>query len=188
MLQAETGRAEAELRQTGLQVIIYNMDEKVHLKENLAYARKLQRLRQYELAERIGVRPNTISNYEKGVSMPDFETLGKLKKVLKVSADALVFAEPKLFQLHVVSKKAQELRALKDATRAARGSKFASIHDERLLNSIKRDWASLSKQAQVSIVKQLTGNVIKKREKGSKTPDAFPKIVLKEISEMRLKG
>ena len=106
MLQAETGRAEAELRQTGLQVIIYNMDEKVHLKENLAYARKLQRLRQYELAERIGVRPNTISNYEKGVSMPDFETLGKLKKVLKVSADALVFAEPKLFQLHVVSKKA----------------------------------------------------------------------------------
>ena len=120
--------------------------------------------------------------------MPDFETLGKLKKVLKVSADALVFAEPKLFQLHVVSKKAQEIRALKVAVRAARGSKFASIRDERLLNSIKRDWASLSKQAQVSIVKQLTGNAIKKRKKGSKMSDAFPKIVQKEISEMKLKG
>lgn len=183
------------------------MDEKVHLKENLAYARKLQGLRQYELAERIGVKPNTISNYEKGVSMPDFETLGKLKKVLKVSADELVFAKPELFQKHAVpgkkrlikahgtvrvksvpSEKAQEFKALKDAIRTARSGKLAAIHDERLLNSIKKNWAALSKPAQVSIVKQLTGNTIKKMGKGPKTPDAFPKIVLKEISEMKLKG
>ena len=147
------------------------------------------------------------TNYEKGVSMPDFETLGKLKRVLKVSADALVFAEPELFQKHVVPgkkrlikvhspvlvkavspEKAQELRTLKVAVRTARSGKLAAIHDERLLNSIKKNWASLSKPAQVSIVKQLTGNAIKKMGKGPKTPDAFPKIVLKEISEMKLKG
>lgn len=59
-------------RQTGLQAITYNKvyGRKVHLKENLAYARKLQGLRQYELAERIGVKPNTISNYEKGSACP----------------------------------------------------------------------------------------------------------------------
>ncbi|WP_288315841.1 helix-turn-helix transcriptional regulator [uncultured Mediterranea sp.] len=183
------------------------MDEKVHLKENLAYARKLQGLRQYELAERIGVKPNTISNYEKGVSMPDFETLGKLKKVLKVSADELVFAKPELFQKHIVPgkkrlikthgpvlvkavspEKVQEIRALKVAIRTARSGKLAAVHDERLLNSIKRTWAALSKPAQVSIVKQLTGNAIKKMGKGPKTQDAFPTIVLKEISEMKLKG
>lgn len=81
------------------------MDEKVHLKENLAYARKLQGLRQYELAERIGVKPNTISNYEKGVSMPDFETLGKLRVALKVSADDLVYARPDAFQKLFAQKK-----------------------------------------------------------------------------------
>ena len=88
----------------------------------------------------------------------------------------------------VSPEKAQELRTLKVAIRTARSGKLVAIHDERLLNSIKKNWAALSKPAQVSIVKQLTGNTIKKMGKGPKTPDAFPQIVLKEISEMKLKG
>ena len=99
MLQAETGHAETKpSRQTGLQINIRNMDKEVHLKENLAYARKRQGLRQYELAAQIGVKPNTISNYEKGVSMPDLETLGQLKIILNVSADDLVFTSPATFR------------------------------------------------------------------------------------------
>lgn len=74
------------------------MNKKNYFSENLAYARKLKGFRQYELADWIGVRPNTISNYEKGVSEPDYDTLGKLKAVLKVSADDLVFAQPETFK------------------------------------------------------------------------------------------
>lgn len=74
------------------------MNKKNYFSENLAYARKLKGFRQYELADKIGVRPNTISNYEKGVSEPDYDTLGKLKAVLKVSADDLVFAQPEIFR------------------------------------------------------------------------------------------
>lgn len=74
------------------------MNKKNYFSENLAYARKLKGFRQYELADWIGVRPNTISNYEKGVSEPDYDTLGKLKTVLKVSAEDLVFARPEKFK------------------------------------------------------------------------------------------
>ena len=74
------------------------MNKKNYFSENLAYARKLKGFRQYELADWIGVRPNTISNYEKGVSEPDYDTLGKLKAVLEVSADDLVFAQPESFK------------------------------------------------------------------------------------------
>lgn len=74
------------------------MNKKNYFSENLAYARKLNGFRQHELADWIGVRPNTISNYEKGVSEPDYDTLGKLKTFLDVSADDLVFAKPEKFK------------------------------------------------------------------------------------------
>ena len=79
------------------------MNKKNYFSENLAYARKLKGFRQHELADWIGVRPNTISNYEKGVSEPDYDTLGKLKAFLEVSADDLVFAQPEKFkEIYVV--------------------------------------------------------------------------------------
>lgn len=75
------------------------MAKKVFLSENLAYLRKKQGLRQLQLAELVGVKPTTLSNYEKGISNPDLETLGRLKEVLHVSADDLVYLSPAQFQL-----------------------------------------------------------------------------------------
>ena len=74
------------------------MDKKNFFSKNLALARKLKGYHQYEVADRIGVRPNTISNYEKGVSEPNYETLGKLMEVFEVTADDLLFAQPKDFR------------------------------------------------------------------------------------------
>jgi len=44
---------------------------------------------QIELAEKIGVRQSTISNWLHGKSLPNYHQIGKLCKVFNVSADAL---------------------------------------------------------------------------------------------------
>lgn len=75
------------------------MANKVYLSENLAYLRKKQGLRQAQLAELAGVQPTTISNYEKGISSPDLETLGRIKDALQVSVDDLVYMTPVQFQM-----------------------------------------------------------------------------------------
>lgn len=46
-----------------------------------------------QLAEMIGVRPNTVSNYENGNSSPDFEVLGEIVKVLDTDAHSLLFRD-----------------------------------------------------------------------------------------------
>ncbi len=44
---------------------------------------------QYELAEKIGNAQRNISNWEKGVSEPDCETILKLADIFKISLDEL---------------------------------------------------------------------------------------------------
>ncbi len=58
--------------------------------ENLKKYRKNIGFSQSDLAERLGVKPNTISNYEKGVSQPDIDMLIKIIKILDTSADLLL--------------------------------------------------------------------------------------------------
>lgn len=111
------------------------MNKKNYFSENLAYARKLKGFRQYELADRIGVRPNTISNYEKGVSEPDYDTLGKLKTFLEVSADDLVFAKPEKFkEVYVVVEPGTvpvyEVKALKKQYTVPKTSRNFSVARE----------------------------------------------------------
>lgn len=49
---------------------------------NIARLRKEQLLSQEDLADRIGLQKQTISNIERGIRYPTFETLEKLRKVL----------------------------------------------------------------------------------------------------------
>lgn len=100
------------------------MNKKNYFSENLAYARKLNGFRQHELADWIGVRPNTISNYEKGVSEPDYDTLGKLKTFLEVSADDLVFAKPEEFkEVYVGTVPMYEVKKLRKQYTAPKASR-----------------------------------------------------------------
>lgn len=52
--------------------------------------RKNADMTQDDLAKRIGIHKQTISQYERGVRRPDLETLAALADVLNVSADYLV--------------------------------------------------------------------------------------------------
>ena len=61
--------------------------------EKLKYYRKLANLKQGELAERLGVKPNTISNYESGKSSPDLDGFVNIIKNLDVSPMKLLGLE-----------------------------------------------------------------------------------------------
>lgn len=52
--------------------------------------RKAKGWTQRELAERLGVRPPTITQYETGARKPDIVTLKKLAKILDCTTDQLL--------------------------------------------------------------------------------------------------
>lgn len=56
----------------------------------LARVRKLRNMTQGQLAERVGVTKQTISNYENGVRMPDFEILDAISIALDTTLSYLV--------------------------------------------------------------------------------------------------
>ena len=59
----------------------------IFLAQNLVLLRKKNQMTQADLAEELGVKPNTISNYENGNSMPDLDTVQKLTGVFHIPAD-----------------------------------------------------------------------------------------------------
>ena len=62
------------------------------LGERLAAARKAAKLTQNDVADQLGIRRQTYSAYERGVSTPDAHTIGILTKMFGVSADSLITA------------------------------------------------------------------------------------------------
>ena len=56
----------------------------------LARVRKLRNMTQGQLAERVGVTKQTISNYENGVRMPDFEILDAISIALNTTLSYLI--------------------------------------------------------------------------------------------------
>ncbi len=60
---------------------------------NLRTQRKKKGYSQSKIAELLGVRPNTISNYESGVSQPDLDAFVKIIKILDVSPSVLLGIE-----------------------------------------------------------------------------------------------
>jgi transcriptional regulator with XRE-family HTH domain len=76
----------------------------VYFKTNLKRLRMNRGLNQTELAAELGLRPNTISNYEHGVSSPDYETLQLFVKFFEISVDDILYKdltkEPKFNSLY----------------------------------------------------------------------------------------
>lgn len=64
-------------------------ESKELFRQNLKRLRKRKGLNQSHLASMIGVAPNSISNYENGVSTPDFKLIDKIIKVLDISREEL---------------------------------------------------------------------------------------------------
>ena len=60
---------------------------------NLILVRKYVGVTQSGLAEKLGVKPNTISNYEKEVTTPDFKVLKKLSTLFCLPSDTLLYRQ-----------------------------------------------------------------------------------------------
>jgi transcriptional regulator with XRE-family HTH domain len=65
----------------------------IYVGPNIKYLRIRKRLSQSDLANMLGVKSNTISNYENNQSSPDFETLNKLVEILEVDFNTLLGVE-----------------------------------------------------------------------------------------------
>lgn len=65
----------------------------IFLAQNLVFLRKEGQMTQADLARELGVKPNTISNYENGNSMPDLDTVQKLTGVFHIPADLLLYTK-----------------------------------------------------------------------------------------------
>lgn len=60
-------------------------------KFTLRTARELAGMGQIDAAKRIGISPDTLSNYERGKTYPDIPTLRKIEALYGVSYDNLIF-------------------------------------------------------------------------------------------------
>lgn len=63
-------------------------------KDNLVRLRKIKRLTQEELAEKVGVTRQAVAKWEAGETMPDLERSRVLAEVFEVSLDDLANFEP----------------------------------------------------------------------------------------------
>jgi len=59
---------------------------------NLKVARIRKRINQKELAEKLGVTPQAISDMERGKYNPSYETMKKISEILETSVDELFFS------------------------------------------------------------------------------------------------
>lgn len=66
---------------------MFNMSE---IGNKISLLRKSANLTQMELANRLGISFQAVSNWERGISMPDISNLGALAEILGVSVDELI--------------------------------------------------------------------------------------------------
>lgn len=65
----------------------------IFFSKNLKYLRTKKGLKQSELAEKVGVRTNTISNYENNISEPDFKILDLISHELNINVSVFLFTD-----------------------------------------------------------------------------------------------
>ena len=68
-----------------------NQINRIYLSNNLKFLRRRARQTQTDLAKLLGVKTNTISNWENGVSNPSFEELDIIVKNFDVSTDQILY-------------------------------------------------------------------------------------------------
>ena len=78
-------------------------DDYMNIGENILKLRKKQKLSQEQLAEKLGVTRQTISNWELGESSPDLKQSKELSKIFNISLDELVGNDTKEILVERVS-------------------------------------------------------------------------------------
>lgn len=85
-----TGKGEMLIKNNEASAISVKL---VSIGDNIHTLRKNKGLTQSQLAGKLGVNADTISNYEKGVSTPDFDIVEKLVNIFNIDAHSLLFKD-----------------------------------------------------------------------------------------------
>lgn len=76
---------------------ISNMEK---IGKNIQEARKNAKMNQTDLAKELNLTSSSVSNWEKGKSLPDIENLIELCKILRISSDEILGIETKNKSIH----------------------------------------------------------------------------------------
>lgn len=74
---------------------MFEMDK---IGKKIAEARKKQNITQMELADKLNISFQAVSNWERGVSMPDISKLSELSEILHITIDELIGKESPLIE------------------------------------------------------------------------------------------
>ena len=65
----------------------------IYFSNNLKFLRSKEGLKQGDLAKKLNVKTNTVSNYENGISQPDFKILEKIVEIFDIQSADLLFKD-----------------------------------------------------------------------------------------------
>jgi len=93
----------------------------IFISKNLKFLRKKQKMAQGELARLLDIKPNTVSNYENGVSTPDYSILEKITSIFHVSAHDILYTDiemtpPIEISKNLINKKESLITHISNAT------------------------------------------------------------------------
>ena len=101
--------------------------DQIKIGEYIAKKRKIKKLTQFDLAEKLGITDRAISKWENGVCMPDAGTIPELCKILNISINDLFSGED--VDMKNFEKQAEEnLLALKKNEEEMNKKLFLSVH------------------------------------------------------------
>lgn len=96
------------------------------LADNLRFLRQSRQLNQVQLSQKIGVKKQTISNWESGNIMPSVRMLEKIADFYNVTTDFLldrtIISQEKQFTLDVNGLNDKQLRLVKQLVNELRGN------------------------------------------------------------------
>ena len=84
------------------------MFDMVQCGRTISQARKKQNMTQMELADRMGISFQAVSNWERGVSMPDISKLLELSEVLGITVDEILGKPSPLIETLVTAERETE--------------------------------------------------------------------------------
>ena len=67
-----------------------NMFDMQKIGNNISRLRKQKQMTQLELADKLNISYQAVSNWERGISMPDISKLGELSELFDVSIDEIL--------------------------------------------------------------------------------------------------
>ncbi|MET1942810.1 helix-turn-helix transcriptional regulator [Enterococcus faecalis] len=152
---------------------------------NVARLRKEFGYSQDDLGKEIGVNKQTISNIERGVRYPTFETLEKIAKVLNASATQL-FGTEKEIEISETSYVIDRMDEYEDKMQGM--MRFAKIFDEHYLREIEETYKKalyiqnlFTKQPSID---EEGHNILNEDNQNKLTLSFFDSLPIKEIDSL----